>query len=150
MGASASKPTETRIFTPKTQIDISQNLVNQLENSTETDYVRSQYTEKYLQDELAKRLDELSTKSNELFDKTLRSSVVTEDDTPDLTSSKLNSKIDELAKKINDKKEKFVQLNDEILDQKKEIVSCLIKNKNRPLNCWEEVKNFEKLVNNLK
>ncbi len=35
MGASASKPTETKVFTPQTPVDFSPSLVAQLEKSIE-------------------------------------------------------------------------------------------------------------------
>jgi altered-inheritance-of-mitochondria protein 13 len=151
MGASASKPTETKVFAPSNNIQYGQSLIGELESSVESDYIRSQYTEIGLQKKVSEKLDTLAKKSNEFFDTTLKKSLLTKDteEDKDLSSVQLNDKISQLSKVLESKNDKFLQLNDDVLKSKKEIVSCLIKNNKRPLNCWDEVKNFEKLVNEL-
>ncbi|CCH41373.1 hypothetical protein BN7_912 [Wickerhamomyces ciferrii] len=152
MGASASKPTETKVFTPQTPVDFSPSLVSQLEKSVETDYTRSQYTEKYLEDKVNEKLDVLLKDSQLKFDETLKNSILNKDLEKDsnLSTSKIDEKISILQKNLNNKESKFIKLSDELIKSKESVSSCLIQNKEKPLNCWDEVKNFEKLVNELK
>lgn len=150
MGATASKPTETKVFTPATKINVGSSLINQLDSSIETDYIRSQYTEKYIQEEVSKRLDALSSKVNQEFQDNLKKSLKAEDEDENLSFSKINSELIKLNEKLTTKESSFLKLSDEVVKAKQEIVKCLKDNQGRPLNCWDEVKNFEKFVNELK
>lgn len=145
----SSKPTETKVFTPQSKIEYGSGLIDQLEKGTESDFTRSQLTEIALEKEVSKRLDILSKESNEHFDKTLASALLTKDDNENVSSKKLNDKIIKLNKELKERESKFFKLSDDVLKSKKSIVSCLKQNQDRPLNCWDEVKNFEKLVNEL-
>ncbi|KAH3683074.1 hypothetical protein WICPIJ_005947 [Wickerhamomyces pijperi] len=150
MGATASKPTETKVFTPSTSINVGPSLINQLDNSIETDYIRSQYTEKYIQEEVSKRLDALSAKVDAEFQNNLKKSLKTEDEDENVSFSKINAGLIELNEKLTNKESSFLKLSEGVIAAKQEVVKCLQDNKGRPLNCWDEVKNFEKFVNELK
>lgn len=151
MGASASKPTETKVFTPKTNIELGPGLVGQLEQSIETDYARSQYTEKAFEAEVSKKLDRIAKEASEKFDQTIKDSLLTKDSEKDKTISSqlLDGKLTKLQQDLEKRESKFVKVPEEVTKTKSEIVECLIKNKERPLNCWDEVKKFEKLVNQI-
>lgn len=98
------------------------------------------------------KLDDLLKDSKAKFDETLKKSIITKDSDKDksLSSSQLDAKIEKLQEALNKRESKFVKLSKEVLSSKDEIVQCLIKNNERPLNCWDEVKKFEKLVNEIK
>lgn len=149
MGVSASKPTETKVFTPSANIEYGQSLISNLEQSNETDYIRSQYNEIELEKRVNSKLDKLQKESDEFFQLKLSKALLDKDEDPSISSSQINDKISELSKILDSKNSKFLKLNDNVLNSKSEIVNCLIKNKSKPLNCWDEVKNFEKLVNEL-
>ena len=151
MGASASKSRETKSFAPSQNIQYGQGLVDALSQSTETDFSRSQSTEAALQKEVSRTLDSLTKESDSIFNFTLKNSLLQKDtdQDKDISSVEINNKINKLSKVLESKNDKFLKLTDDVIDQKKEIVNCLIKNSKQPLNCWDEVKNFEKLVNDL-
>ncbi len=81
----------------------------------------------------------------------MKNSILTKDSEKDksLSSTQLDDKISKLQADLNKRESKFVKLSKEVINSKKEVVQCLIKNKDKPLNCWDEVKNFEKLVNGI-
>jgi len=82
----------------------------------------------------------------------LKNSIITKDTTKDeaISSTKLDSKISKLQEDLNKRESKFIKISNDVIKSKDEIVQCLTKNKEKPLNCWDEVKNFEKLVNEIK
>lgn len=82
----------------------------------------------------------------------MKNSIITKDSEKDklLSNSQLDTKIEKLQEALNKRESKFVKLSKEVLNSKEEISQCLIKNKEKPLNCWDEVKKFEKLVNEIK
>lgn len=152
MGSTTSKPTETKVFTPTSRVEYSQNLIGQLDSSIETDYTRSQYKEKYLQDEVNKRLAQASKESLAKLDKTLADSLLKEDTEKDsnLSHKSIDEKIAKLSNILNEKNSNFLTLSDDLIKSKEQVKTCLLDNKKHPLNCWEEVENFQKLVNSLK
>lgn len=82
----------------------------------------------------------------------MKNSIITKDTTKDeaISSTKLDSKISKLQEDLNKRESKFIKISNDVIKSKDEIVQCLTKNKEKPLNCWDEVKNFEKLVNEIK
>ncbi|KAH3671452.1 hypothetical protein WICMUC_004633 [Wickerhamomyces mucosus] len=152
MGSSTSKPVETKVFNSNTKINVGSSLINQLEQSIETDYIRSQYTEKFIEEQVSNKIDLLSNKINSEFQSNLLNSFNNNDqeEQDDTSYSKINHKIQNLQDQIITKDLKIFKINDEIIQSKQEIVNCLLNNKDKPLNCWDEVKNFEKFVNQLK
>ena len=73
-----------------------------------------------------------------------------EDSQPDFSSSKLDEKLNELTKKLEEiNSHRHFQtpgIDEQVVQNKSLVISCLKKNKGRPLNCWEEVENFKKIV----
>lgn len=82
----------------------------------------------------------------------MKNSIISEDSEKDelLSNRQLDSKIAKLQADLDKRESKFIKLSKEVVNSKKEVVQCLIKNKDKPLNCWDEVKSFEKLVNEIK
>lgn len=150
MGSQPSKPAETKVFTPKTQVDFTTTLLAQLENSTEGDYARQQLANKYLEQRVAEKLSQLEENTLKKFEDKLNTSLLSDSAESDkeLSSKALNEKVstlsDRLAKlqevrssKVNEEKTKEI---------KTALTKCLVENKGKPLNCYEEVQNFKKLV----
>lgn len=100
---------------------------------------------------MGKRLDQLTKEAEDKFNKTLKEAVVSKDSTEDahLSSSVLSEKLTTFQKNLEEREAKFFTVTDELKQAKSDIVNCLVNNKDKPLNCWDEVKSFEKLVSQI-
>ncbi|CCE78236.1 Piso0_000854 [Millerozyma farinosa CBS 7064] len=148
MGSAASKP-EARTYTPSTPIDFSASFLSQLENSTESDYSRAQYTEKYIQDRVANELKKLESEALAKLQSTAQDALI-KDDQPGLSVSSANEKVEKLTKILQENAEKAkVVVPENVAKAKKDVIECLKNNESKSLNCWEEVENFKKLVRNV-
>jgi chemotaxis methyl-accepting protein methylase len=100
---------------------------------------------------VSKRLDQLTKEAQEKFDKTVKDAIVKEDTEKDkhLSSSTLSQKISEFQEDLEKRQTKFFQATEEVQKAKQDVVQCLTNNKDKPLNCWDEVKGFEKLVSQI-
>lgn len=94
------------------------------------------YTEKPL---LNRIWDNLSGGSSEPDKPTFR---------PDLDSSGVSKEIDELKKRLANRKQ-LAQVDKQVSKAKEEVTTCLRLNDRRPLDCWQEVENFKNEVGRL-
>ncbi|EJS43891.1 aim13p [Saccharomyces arboricola H-6] len=170
MGANTSKvgastsTAQQQVYTPQTQIDFSQSLVSQLESSKETDYVTKENAEKFIEKKVSQRLSDLEVETLKKFESTLNNSLLSDDDNDaidELSSSSLNRQIESLNKKLTlfdqlelQKLEKYEgakgksdnKKDDGNVSIKAKLTECLLANKGKPLNCYEEMEEFKKLV----
>lgn len=79
-----------------------------------------------------------------------------EDTLPTISSTKLDERLTQLSSKLEEiKSSKFFQdriskqENYSIKNLRKDVISCLKENAEKPLNCWEEVQKFKEAVNSL-
>lgn len=154
MGASQSKQQETpqsKVFLPKTPTEFSNSLVGKLDSSVESDYTRTQYTEKHIQDEVANELRKIEQESakalKEAFNK-LPESESNNNNNTNTDGNSLRQKLDELKSKL-DSRPAPQQLGKEISNTREQLVKCFKDNKDKPLNCWDEVQKFKESVQNL-
>lgn len=146
MGLAASK-TETKVFTPSAPVEYSPLLLQQLENSPDTNYTRAQQSEKYIQDRVASELQKLEREAIAQFQE---SSKVATESAGGTSVAALNEKIDRLTKTLEENaKQAQVTLSDEVKTARQAVVACLKSNKGRSLNCWDEVEHFKQLVHGL-
>ena len=116
-----------------------------------TDSIRHKKAEKYIEDKVSERLVELENETLKKFEDELEASLLTEQPNDTFTSSELAEKVKQLEQRLNrfkeleDKRKNKYDSEDGIRSQLKE---CLLKNKGKPLNCYEEMKQFNKLVQN--
>lgn len=150
MGSQPSKPNEVKVFQPKTQIDFSEALLSQLESSKESNFTRKQLADRYVEQRVSDRLSELEEETLKKFENKLESSLLQNDNGEEsgISSKALNEKIEKLNEKLDsfqnmDKSKSSKFSNNPI---KKELRKCLLENKGRPLNCYEQIENFKKLV----
>lgn len=137
------------MFTPSAPVDLSASFLAHLENSQESDYTRSQYTESYIQERVAKELTKLEAEAIEKFKKTASDSLLPEDGSKLLVSS-ANDKIEALTKSLQDSAKKVkLQVPESLQKSKQTVLQCLKDNAGKPLNCWDEVEEFKKLVHGL-
>lgn len=148
MGSSVSK-SETKVFTPKAPVDFSASFLSHLESSQASDYTRSRYTEKYIQGRVASELQKLEGDVIKKFQDTTSEALLKDgEDTLSVNSS--NEKISNLTN-ILQKNAKLVQvdLSAEIKNARQSVIACLKDNQGKPLNCWDEVEQFKKLVHSM-
>lgn len=121
-----------------------------LTESKQSDYSRSQYTEKYIQDRVAVELKKLEAETIKKFQETTNGALLKEESNPELSVPKANEKIGELTKKLQENIELAkVEINQQVKSSREGVIKCLKENLGKSLNCWEEVENFKKLVADL-
>ncbi|WPK23264.1 hypothetical protein PUMCH_000499 [Australozyma saopauloensis] len=148
MGSAASKP-EAKVFTPSAPVDLSASFLAHLENSQESDYTRSQYTESYIQERVAKELTRLEAEAIGKFKKTA-SDAVSKDNGSKVSVASTNDKIEALTKSLRESSELVrLELSENVQKLKLAVLQCLKDNQGKPLNCWDEVTEFKKLVHGL-
>lgn len=149
MGSQPSKAGEVKVFQPQTQIDFSEALLAQLESSKESDYSRRQLAERYVEQRVSDRLAELEEDTLKKFENRLESSLLKGDsDEGSLSSAALNEKIEQLNQKLGlfQERDDAQRAKYAEVDTRKALHKCLLENKGKPLNCYEEIEQFKKLV----
>ncbi|RDW80214.1 hypothetical protein BP6252_04852 [Coleophoma cylindrospora] len=165
MGSGSSKPTNgqptSHVWTSETPVKFSQELIDSLQTSTETDSTRAKTLELHIQSrvnsELQKLRDETSHKLAELEaaissqqeSKAKEGSTKSAGDAlRDLGREAVENDVLELKKKLAQRK--MVKDSDAGVDEAKDkLVNCLRVNDRRPLDCWKEVETFKNEVRRL-
>ncbi|EGV66027.1 hypothetical protein PSN45_003158 [Yamadazyma tenuis] len=149
MGSTTSKP-EKKVFTPQAPVDFSASFLSQLENSSESDYSRAQYTEKYIQDRVAQEVKKLEAEAIKHFQQTTQGAILPEDGTPVVSVPSSNEKIQHLKQLIQKNIAlTTVEVTEDIKASRKSVIECLKHNEGKSLNCWDEVTKFNQLVKDL-
>lgn len=149
MGSTSSKPSEARVFQPKTPVDFSETLLSQLESSNETNFTRKQLGERFVEQRVSDRLSELEEETLKKFENNLDASLIKNDDeTSQLTSQQLNEKVKSLEDRLKALKEKDDERHASFAKHpvRIELTTCLLEHKGKPLNCYKQMENFKKLV----
>ncbi|SCU98072.1 LAFA_0G15456g1_1 [Lachancea sp. 'fantastica'] len=150
MGSQPSKSVETKVFTPKTQVDFSSTLLAQLEQSNEADYARQQLASKYLEQRVSERLTQLEEETLKKFEDKLNTSLLSDNNqsNQEVSSQALSDKISHLNERLSKIKENQAKklANKDLKQSKETLAKCLRDNEGQPLNCFEEVQNFKKLA----
>lgn len=119
----------------------------------QSDYSRSQYTEKYIQDRVAAELKKLEAETIQRFKDTTNNSLLKDgdkDSKPELSVPKANARITKLNSVLEENiKLAKVSVNDDVKIARDSVLKCLKENEGKSLNCWDEVKEFKKQVSNL-
>ncbi|SMN19240.1 similar to Saccharomyces cerevisiae YFR011C AIM13 Putative protein of unknown function [Maudiozyma saulgeensis] len=150
MGAQASRPSLTDI-TPDIKFDASEETIKRL-GGTETDFAKREDAERFIESKISERLLQLERETLKKFeDKLDKSLLLTDVDVGTLSSKSLDEKMDALNLKIDlykqldsDKRKDFTEKDKENVEKK--LTECLIKNKGKPLNCFEIMEQFKKLT----
>ncbi|CCH59934.1 hypothetical protein TBLA_0C01190 [Henningerozyma blattae CBS 6284] len=162
MGAQPSKQssepltTSVKTFVPETQkqIDLTQALITELDGSDETNYVRKQQAELYIERRVQERLAQLESTALNYFDGTLEDSTLKDikeekaDGSQTLSTTSLQNNINDLNSKLKlfldrDLDKTKSNVNNE---NKSKLVQCLRDNKGKPLNCYHEFEEFRKTI----
>lgn len=152
MGAQPSKPAETKVYVPETPVNFESKLIAQIDNSTETDFTRTQKAERYLQEKVSAKLADLEAEALKEFESKLSSSTLPDDfnsnsSTNTLSTALVNEKVEQLKNRLAKLEESHkAKSTESVVATKKSLTECLLKNKEKPLNCYDEVEQFKKAV----
>ncbi|KAI9721261.1 MAG: hypothetical protein M1812_002423 [Candelaria pacifica] len=182
MGSSTSKPSSQssqHVFTSETPVRFSQELVDSLQASNETNSTREKTLELHIQTRVTSELERIQARETQtlkdLEDKisSAEDSTTSTSNTQALTSdqSKGSGGRDSTAKAAGDKlrdlgresvqrdidelrkklegRKKVEELDKGVEKAKDEVVACLRINDRRPLDCWQEVEAFRREVGRL-
>lgn len=144
MGSNSSKPAEPQVFLPKTPTEFSPSLVSRLDSAVESDYTRSQQEVTKVQQRVSEELSKLRDEGKAALKEALEKLPAPKDDGKD-DSISIKSKLDDLRAKL-EQAPAPVQLSSEAKKARESLVKCFTDNKDRPLNCWDEVEAFKKVV----
>ncbi|KAL2161211.1 hypothetical protein VTH06DRAFT_8431 [Thermothelomyces fergusii] len=163
MGSASSKPSDSvpQVWRGSSQTGVSQNLVEALEASNETDVSRLQALELHIQERVAaelKRLREQEAESLRAAQQKLSAEPAAADQEQggEQPPRQLGGPSrHEVAKAIQDlrakleERQKVRQLPETLESAKNDVVRCLRENDRRPLDCWREVEAFKEEVRKL-
>jgi MICOS complex subunit MIC19 len=150
MGSTSSKvQTQEKVFLPKTPTEFSGSIIQKLDSSLESDYTRSQFTDKHIQDRVSSELKQLQGEAADFVNKaTEKIAELTDERIGQHDSSSLRQRLEALQHKL-DSRPKRGALNEDTLQARDRVVECITKNRERPLNCKKEFSEFQSLVNAL-
>lgn len=147
MGNNTSQ--QTKVFTPTTPVEFSSSFLAQLEGS-DSDYARSQYTEKYIQQRVSQELKKLEDDVKQKFKEKLDETDANNNSDNSVSFESSNERILKLTKVLEDNINlSKVEVSDEVKNTRSAVVECLKNNKGKVLNCWDEVDSFKQLVKDL-
>ncbi|OCL08961.1 DUF1690-domain-containing protein [Glonium stellatum] len=176
MGAGNSKPTSEHtqhVFAADAPVRFSNELVESLQNSTQSDSTRSRNLELQIQARVTSELEKLQAQEAERLSRasealsqepvaseepslvekisdSLTSSTALADKQrkQNMSHSSVSKEIEELKKKLEARK-KLEQVDPAVQKAKENVVTCLRMNDRRPLDCWKEVETFRQEVGRL-
>ncbi|GME80206.1 unnamed protein product [Ambrosiozyma monospora] len=139
---------QVKTFVPQTPVQFDSDLLSQLTTTNESSYARQQLSETYIQKEVSKRLSQLQKSKLQNLDSNLNAALLKEATSKDATESvaAVNQRLSELQTKLQKLNDSRVTKSPELLSAEKEVTSCLLSNKGKVLNCWDEVEAFKKLA----
>ncbi|KAF7559625.1 hypothetical protein G7046_g4529 [Stylonectria norvegica] len=150
MGSSESKPVSAHVWKASAPNGISQDLVDSLQSSHETDASRSKMIELQIQARVAEELKKLQQQESEAL-KFAHEKLSAAEDKPESsgpTAHTVSKEIEEMRKKLQERKQ-VRQLPEAVEGARSEVIRCLRDNDRRPLDCWQEVENFKAEVKKL-
>ncbi|KAK6068918.1 MICOS complex subunit mic19 [Seiridium cupressi] len=155
MGASSSKPAggqASYVWKASGPVGVSQDVVESLQGSTETDTSRAQTLELAVQARVAEELKKLSSQESAALSAAQKkaSEITDADSQKDAGPShqSVSKEVEALRTRL-EKRKQLRDLPESVEKSRSEVVQCLIANDRRPLNCWKEVESFKEEVRRL-
>ncbi|KAK7715311.1 hypothetical protein SLS64_004010 [Diaporthe eres] len=155
MGANSSKPSGTQpphVWKGSSPSSVSQEMVESLQSSTETDASRAQLAELQVQARVAAELRKLQQQEDkrlrELTDKLASSSADDNNKQPSVTRHEVSGEVQALRAKLEQRKG-VREVPEAVEAARGDVVRCLRENDRRPLDCWREVERFKEEVRRL-
>lgn len=140
---------EVKVFKPNTPVNISPALLSQLISTKETDFTRQQLNEKYLEEKIAQLYAQREEETLKKFEDKLNNALLQDSGADDkvLSSNKVFKKVEYLKEKVMMLESRTEpKVNSKIMKAKMEVEECLLANKAKPLNCYEEIQKFKELT----
>ncbi|KAF5019301.1 hypothetical protein F66182_8694 [Fusarium sp. NRRL 66182] len=149
MGSSESKPISSHVWKASAPNGLSQDLVDSLQSSNETDASRSKLVELQIQARVAEELKKLQQQEAEALKvahEKLNNAEYKDDNGP--SQYTVNKEIEAMRQKLEARKQ-VRSLPDNVEGARNEVIRCLREHDRRPLDCWQEVENFKAEVKKL-
>ncbi|KAJ4416913.1 hypothetical protein N0V82_006463 [Gnomoniopsis sp. IMI 355080] len=152
MGASSSKQSgsgPTHVWKGSSPASVSQDMIESLQSSSETDASRAQLIESQIQARVATELRKLHDEETSRLSSLLAK--VADETAPESTPTsrhKASKEIEELERKLQTRK-LVKEVPESVEISRSEVVRCLRENDRRPLDCWKEVQAFKEEVRRL-
>lgn len=138
-----------KTFYPKTPVEFSSTLLSELDNSNETNYTRQQYAQQYIEKEVHRKLAELESNQRTKLDKNLEKSLLDSGKEDALSVKAVNEKLDKVHTKLAALNQFKPTRSDELAKAEGKVAYCLGRHQSKPLNCWQQVADFKKVVSSL-
>ncbi|KAG0135856.1 hypothetical protein HOY82DRAFT_600008 [Tuber indicum] len=144
MGSGNSKPAERVFDGSETPVRFSNNLVESLQLSSETNSTREKSLEIQVQSRVESELQRLHSRESQiLVDLESRLSESDKDgDTKGLSSEQVQAEIDALKERL-ERMPRMIKIDGEVERARGEVVKCLRLNDRTPLDCYKEVEEFK-------
>ncbi|CAJ2503927.1 Uu.00g113210.m01.CDS01 [Anthostomella pinea] len=155
MGSSSSKPAvgqSSHTWKASSPVGVSQDVVDSLQNSSETDTSRAQNLKLAIQKRVAAELKKLSAEESAAL-KTAQekaSEVLSQEEGKEtgLSNQAVSKEVEALRARL-DKRKQLRTLPESVETARGEVVRCLMEKDRRPLDCWKEVEAFKEEVRRL-
>ncbi|EXJ66092.1 uncharacterized protein A1O5_10707 [Cladophialophora psammophila CBS 110553] len=177
MGAGQSKPDEStkHVFTSDTPIQFSQELIDSLQASSETNSTRAKTLELHIAQRVAAELEKIRNHESSVLEEARKKIAESGEATSDSTSSdssllqisprgllpgsdsdedkrrnapssqKVQQEIEKLKQTLGQRKT-LREVPKEVENARQDVISCLRINDRKPLDCWKEVEIFKREV----
>lgn len=141
---------QTKSFPTYTPVEFSASLLDSFDKSTESTLTRQERQSQALEKQVSLKLNSLISEKANNLDEKINSHLLSNDSdsTKFLGSPELNTKLDKIYSTLKESAEAKIEKSPEIIAAEKDVTNCLLSNKGRPLNCWEQVQNFKKIAGN--
>ncbi|KAH7037499.1 uncharacterized protein B0I36DRAFT_314191 [Microdochium trichocladiopsis] len=153
MGAGSSKPADAHVWKAPGPVGVSQDVVDSLQTNRESDISRAQTLELAVQARVAEELRKLQDKENAALKAAQQKAAEISEQEEKAAQSQNNrqavSKEVETLRSRLEKRKQVKELPESVERTRSELVSCLMENDRRPLNCWKEVEAFKEEVRRL-
>ncbi|KAI1211871.1 DUF1690-domain-containing protein [Annulohypoxylon truncatum] len=157
MGSSSSKPEASQsshVWKASSPIGVSNEVVESLQSSSETDTSRAQSLELAVQARVASELRKLEAQESALLkaaqEKIASAVPDAKDEAADQQRSRqaVSKEVEALRARL-DKRKQLRPVPESVELARGEVVKCLMEHDRRPLDCWKEVEAFKEEVRRL-
>ncbi|KAI1129322.1 hypothetical protein F5Y10DRAFT_238694 [Nemania abortiva] len=152
MGSSSSKPAgDSHTWKASSPVGVSQDFVDTLHTSRESDVSRAQNLELAVQARVSEELKKLSAQESTALKATLeKASEIADKDTAAAQGDRqtVSGEVEALRARLH-KRKQLRPLPESVEKARGEVVRCLLENDRRPLDCWQEVESFKEEVRKL-
>lgn len=116
---------------------------------SQSDYTRTQFSEKYIQERVTEELRKAEKKSSDAFrdviSKLANPAANPDDPNDKLHATEIKQKLDEIKDKLATRSARG-KLDEETGKAREAVINCFNNNQGKPLKCWAEVQEFKARV----